>query len=353
MKKICAVLALLLLLFTCTASADVRVIDKQGKDITKENFEVSENETPATTENSEDKKKEGIEGGAVKAAQTAFENALNGFVNGIIDQMMEGSVTIFESNAETDKNGESKTVSYSIKSKPIDPYAPSFVRQTQLYTGGFYLLGVFFTILASYLMRLIYEKFKVQFSEFRMAFFGEEKPYTNDTTVTVAVIAMVLWVVYFIYVHLITWFRNLVVYSTSPTGVQIPNVYADSIPTALLTAIASYSSALESATGEYGVYTFNALIFIAGIISLFFLIMNAPGSFWKFNITYWGLFTLFNFVEIFNAFALSAGVEIYLHEGNPIYVTIGLLVSCLGVILLAIMITVYAIRKGKKFIPGV
>ena len=33
-------------------------------------------------------------------------------------------------------------------------------------------------------MRLIYEKFPVQFSKFRMSLTGEEKPYNNDMIVT-------------------------------------------------------------------------------------------------------------------------------------------------------------------------
>lgn len=355
MKTISALFALLLLLLLpLAASADVKVIDANGTDITKDNFEagkdnnsedITENQT--TTENKED------EGGALKAIQTAFENALHGFTYTILDQLVGDSVSILNTDVESNEDGTERSISFSINAKTIDPYEPDFVRKTQLPTGGFYIIGVFFTILGSYLMRLIYEKYPVQFNEFRFMLTGEEKPYNNDTIVTASVIAIVLWICYFLLVHFIVGFRNLVVAYTSPTGVTIPDVYAATIPTYLLTGISSYSSAFESAVGEYGIYTFTALIFVAGIISEAILILGASGLFWKFNIIYWGIFSLFNFIDIINTCAVSAGVSLYISTGNAIFVTVGLVVAVFSILILIAVVVIYAVWKSRKISIGV
>ncbi len=355
MKQISALFALLLLLlFPLAASADVKVLDTNGTDITKGNFEASEdNQSEVIKDNQTTDNVKEDEGGALKAIQTAFENALNGFTYTILDQLIGDSVSMLNADVESNESSDERTLSFSINTKMIDPYEPDFVRKAQLPTGGFYLIGVFFTILGSYLMRLIYDKYPVQFSDFRIALTGEEKPYTNDTIVTASVFAIILWICYILLIYLIVGFRNLVVAYTSPTGVLIPDVYAASIPTYLLTGFSSYSSAFESAVGEYGIYTFTALIFVAGIISEAMLIIGASGLFWKFNIIYWGIFGLFNLIDIVNACAISAGVSLYISTGNSIFVTVGLVVAVIGIVVLFSIIVAYAIWKGRKIAIGV
>jgi hypothetical protein len=185
-----------------------------------------------------------------------------------------------------------------------------------------------------------------------MSLTGEEKPYNNDMIVTASCMAMVIWIAYIILVESIVGFRNLVVSTASSTGIILPETYATNLPTFMLTGIASYSSAFQSATGEYGIYTFTALMFVAGIISEFLLIMGASGAFWKFNIIYWGVFTIFCFIDIFIVSAISVGVSLYIGSGNPIFVTVGLVISCLGIIFLLIYVAVYAYRKGRKISIG-
>jgi hypothetical protein len=362
MKIVYAAFALLFLLHSCfivsAETGNVRVLNQAGEDITAQNFnESGNNEVTNISEDvkAEEVKKEPVkedEDGILKSLRATFKGALDDFTNGVINQFMEGSVNIFEAEAETNTTGENETLSYKINSKPIDPYEPSFVRKVQLPTGGFYIVGIFFSILGSCLIRLIYEKYPVQFSEFRVALTGEEKPYSNDTILTASVIAMVLWIAYILLVELIVGFRNLVISTASSTGIILPETYADSLPTFALTGIASYSSAFQSATGEYGIYTFTALMFVAGMVSEALLILGASEAFWKFNIIYWGVFTVFCFIDIIIVSAVSAGVSLYIMDGNPIYVTVGLVVSCVGIILLMIMIIVYAIKKGRKISIG-
>lgn len=363
MKKICAVFALLLLfIITCIPvhadTGSVRVIDVKGNDITADNHEEGDSDDkprPSDDDDGESAKTEEVseedESKIFKALRTVGTGAIEDFVYKIIDQLMEGSVSIFET--EVDENTENETLSYTINTKHIDPYAPSFVREVQLPTGGFYIVGIFFTILGSGLIRLIYEKYPVQFSEFREALTGEEKPYNNESIVFASVIAMVLWIAYLLLVYLITGFRNLVIDTASSTSVILPDTYATNLPTFMLTAIASYSSAFQSATGEYGIYTFTAILFLAGIVSEILLLLGASGAFWKFNIIYWGLFTICCFIDIYIVCAISVGASLYIMEGNPIYMTVGLTVSVAGIIILCVLLLAYAVWKGRKIISGV
>jgi hypothetical protein len=200
MKKICvAFTLLLLLLLSIPASAEIRVLDKDGNDVTKDNFEKGDSKKDSNVIEEEEVKAEEVikepakedEEGLLKSLRATFKGALDDFTYGILNQLMEGSVNIFEAEAETTETGETETLSYSINAKQIDPYEPGFVRKVQLPTGGFYIVGIFFTILGSGLMRLIYEKYPVQFSEFRMSLTGEEKPYNNDMIVTASCLALV------------------------------------------------------------------------------------------------------------------------------------------------------------------
>lgn len=371
MRKLCACFALILilLLFPVTVLAgdgygekNVKIIGPDGDDRSDGNIDRTKDDTPHSSidnkinEDNDEKATKKVtkedEEGLLKSLRATFKGALDDFVKGVIHQMMAGSVTIFEAEAEVNESENTESISYTLNTDPIDPFAPTFVRKIQLPTGGFYIVGIIFTILGSGLIRLIYEKYPVQFSEFREALTGEEKPYNNESIVTASVIAMVLWVAYIILVKVIVGFRNLIIDSAGSTGVVIPDTYASNMPTFMLTALASYSTAFQSATGEYGIYVFNSLLFIAGLVSEFLLLLGASGTFWKFNIIYWGIFAIFCIIDIIIVGAISIGVSLYLMEGNPIYVTVGLVFSCVGIIILGLLVVSYAIWKCRKISIG-
>lgn len=143
MKKICvAFTLLLLLLLSIPASASVRVLDKDGNDVTKDNFEKGDSKKDSKVIEEEEVKAEEVikeqtkedEEGLLKSLRATFKGALDDFTYGILNQLMEGSVNIFEAEAETTETGETETLSYSINAKQIDPYEPGFVRKVQLPT---------------------------------------------------------------------------------------------------------------------------------------------------------------------------------------------------------------------------
>lgn len=342
MKKFCAVFALfLLLLLPFIASAEVRIIDKDGNDVTKDsinrNKELKEDsigvsEQEDTKEIEEPTKEDAgyferkLEDTAA-AAQTAFENALNGFTYGILDQLMEGSVTIFEAETEIEKNPDgsnSRSVTYKIKNKIIDPFAPEFVQRSLMYTGGFYGLIAIFVILGSYIMLLIHYNAPIAIIDALSYLKGEERPYDNSLMNTVCVVSLVYWIAAFILIFGVTGCRNLFVYTVSPNEVILPAMYTDSIPYYCISGLSSFNNAFQSAFGTYGIYTFTCMIFVIGAISNLILLLGAVKVCVYFNVVTWGSYILFNLIDVINTASLSAGVEIYLVEGNPVYVTVGM-----------------------------
>lgn len=62
---------------------------------------------------------------------------------------------------------------------------------------------------------------------------------------------------------------------------------------------------------------------------------------------------MFNLIDIINTCAVSVGVSLYLSTENPIFVTVGLVVAVVGILILLLLLVVYAVQKGRKIAIGV
>jgi hypothetical protein len=317
--------------------------DGSKTDITNENHEVSdssskphasdeeetESENNDTKEKSEEDSKGGLWEDSIKAFRTAVSGGLEDFSYLIINQLMAGSVTIFETDTKTVEgdNGPTSLITYSVKNKEIKPFDPSFVRTAVMYTGGFYLIIAGLVILGSYIMLMLYQHKNTPFVDFMASVTGEERPYDTNMQTTACVGAGVTWIIFIIAAILISEFRNLVVYAISPKEVTLPEMYADSIPTQLLSSLGSFNNAMQSTLGEYGIHVFAALILVTASASIFLLMLGAVREFGYFLVFAWGVYTLSNFIDIINVGTLSAGVQLYLYTGNPNHITIGLILG--------------------------
>lgn len=364
-KKVCAVLALLLLFcFLCTpvnaGTGSVRVLDPEGKDITKDNHEEGdsgnkphpsddkEDEDEQESENVEDPKDSGLWESSINAFRTAVSGGFEDFTNLIIDQLMSGSVTIFETETTTEDETQSGLITYKIKNKAVEPFGPEFVRTSIIYTGGFYLLVAAFVILGSYIMLLIYNHRTEQFVDMMAAITGEERPYDTNMQTFASVGAGVLWIVTLALVFLIAGFRNIVVYSIAPHEVVLPSLYVDSIPNKLLTGVASYNNALQSSMSEYGIHMFAAISLVITMITIIILGIGAVRGATYFYVFSMGIYTLFNFIDIINMGSLSVGIQLYLANGDPQQVINGLIFGGgLNLFILIILIYYAATRIGR------
>lgn len=365
MKKFCAVFALLLLFFfLCVPvdakTGDVRVINTKGEDVTKDNHEEGDsgdkprpseddNEKESEDENTdtEEEKDSGLWEDSIKAFQTAVTNGLEDFSYLIINQLMAGSVTIFETETETveGENGSTELVTFSIKNKEIKPFDHPLVRKCLEYSGGFYFIVAGLVIMGSYIMLLLYRNRTSVFVEFMASITGEERPYDTNMQTVVCVSAGVIWIVFIVAAILIAAFRNLVVFAISPNEVVLPAMYADSIPTQLLSSLASYNNALQSTLGEYGIHLFAALILVTGSIALFILMIGAVRGFAYFLVFVWGIYTMCNFIDIINVGTLAFGVQMYLSSGNPNHITVGLILGGAINIIIIVLLIYYAATR--------
>lgn len=373
MKKICVAFTLLLLLFipfVASADGNLKIIpadnskvqdpalneeyqqklqEQQNESVDNESEDVKAEEVQ---EESNKEKNEDDENGILKSLRATFKGALDDFTYGILDQMMEGSVTVFEADAETDESGSTDSISYTINTKIVKPFEPQYVKTTLTVTGIFYLCVIGFTMLGSYLMLLWQEIRPEGFSKFREEIFGEEKPYSTSTVHTACSIALAYPIIALILIVVITGTRNLTVFAVSPHGVVIPDLYADSIPTFFLTSFSSWMSAIESAFGEYGIYTFCALTFVIGGFTDLLLVFGAIGKALILNVVFWGLYGLWNFIDIINVCTVSAGVYSYVYTGKTIMVTVGVLAGFLSGIIILAIIVIFAVWRGRKIVSG-
>lgn len=363
MKKICAVFALLLLFFffcspVSAETGKVTVRDPEGNDITKENHEVSDSKEKNRSSNEDDEKESedekadaekdsGLWEDSIKAFQTAVTNGLEDFSYLIINQLMAGSVTIFETETKTveSEDGQTDMVTFSIKNKEINPFSHPLVQKCLEYTGGFYFVIACLVILGSQIMLVLYRHRTSLFVEFMASITGEERPYDTNMQTAVGVSAGVIWIVFIVAVILISAFRNLVVFAMSPHEVVLPAMYADSIPTQLLSSLASYNNALQSTMGEYGIHLFAALVLVTGSIALVILMTGAVRGFTYFLVFVWGIYTMLNFIDIINVGTVAFGIQMYLSSGNPNHITVGLILGGLLNILIIYLLIRYAATR--------
>jgi hypothetical protein len=276
-------------------------------------------------------KNDGILESSIKAAQTAFENALDGFTHKIIDQLVEGSVSLYATEAEKSNDG---TITYKIRYKVIDPFEPNFVVMVLKYTLGFLICLIFFVIIGSNLMLLIQERYPEWFSESRESLTGEDSLYTASTA-RMATFGSIFTILFaFAVIFIITGFRNLIVYAITPDGVIIPNLSTDSIPNGFLAGLSSYSSAFESHIGLYGIYIFAASICIFCMICSVLWMLGALDIVVQLAKFFFGAYAFFNFIDIINMCCISAGIYVYIDTGDDFFVTVGI---CFGAVVVVII----------------
>lgn len=301
----------------------------------------------------------------IKGVKSAVSDSLQGFTYWAIDQLMLGSINIYEADAditngklETDENGDSKviedvsarTVTYQMNTKIINPFAPSYALKALLVTGGFYICEIFLVIIGSIILLMFYIDHPEQYVDFIASFTGEEKPYTMTTMTVASVGAMSYWIIALTIIFIITGCRNLLIYTMTGHAITLPMMYSDDFATYLLTAVSLYSSSFQTAMAEYGIYMIVSLTFVTGGITGILLMFGAYKKAVSLNIIVWGSYSLCNIVDLIITGSIAAGIGTYQLTGNPIFVTVGIVfAACVNFVILAVVI-IYAIFAGKQIL---
>lgn len=354
MKKTLAILTLFLLLmmpFTVLAGeGSVRVLDTEGNNITDHNFEESDEDNESEdvgNEVSETSTQEDDEG-VLAILQTAGENALTGFTEGIIDALFEGAVTIFETDVNTEEDG---TTTYDIQVKELHPYEHPLVLPVQLITFCFLILITIITILGSMILTAFQTKHPETYGDLKRSISGEYRPYNPSRVHAACVWSITRPVLYLIGFVSIIFGRNYLL-TTLPQTASGMIGSSDNIVISGITAISIFVGSFQTSAGEYGVYAFGTLLFVTCMITDFLVLFNKSDTAKQLENIAWGSFLLFCFCDLINMFCTSFGVITSQWRNEDIFVTVGIVSGGFINFLILASLTIYAVLKLKK-ISGV
>lgn len=362
MKRQLIILSIFLLLFLplATASGTMKVIDKNGSDVTTDRLT---NESREATQESgqnvtykQNNTNNDNDESSLKAVQTAFENALNGFTHGIIDCLFEGAAESFESDvddgalivfdtgATEDENG----ITYNIQVRNINPFDHPIVIPSMVISFCFLILVTVMTVLISILITAFESKDPEKYGEWKRTLSGSYEPYNSKRVHATCMWAIVRPVKGFILFLIILYCRYLLISTMAQNTIGVPVVNTDNIVLQALTGISIFVGAFQTEAGEYGIYIFATLFFIIYILTDFLHIAKQPETAKKVEKITWAAFLLFCFCDILNMLFTSFGVTTSQWRGNSIFVTIGIIAGASINTILLTVLTIYVIFSSKK-----
>ena len=361
MKKAVAILTLFFLLsFLCIpAYADtgsVKVIGRDGDDITDKNHEEGDDNDGGNSGGSSgstgnqiinEPVNTNISEESILAAQTAGENALYGFTNGMIDSFYEGSMSIYQTDVSKNTDG---TTGYNISVRELNPYEHPLVLSAQLVSFCFLFLVTIITILGSILLSMLQEKRPESFGDIRRNISGEYRPYNPNRVHSACVWSITRPVKYFIGFVGFIFLRNTLLNSMTQTSSGILGEATDNIIIRGITGIAMFVGSFQTSVAEYGVYTFGTVLFIICIITDILVLFNSEESAKKLEFVAWCAFGVFCLCDMINLFCMSYGVLTSQWRNEPIFITVGIVAGGFINSLILAILAIYVILKGKKAI---
>jgi len=358
MKVITLLILFILLMMPFTAMAgtgSVRVIhindDGSKTDVTDENHEKGDSKDEdggSSQKNTQDTiKVDPTEdrNNSIKALQTAMEKSYMGYTNTMIDDLFEGSVSIYATDIETDTNG---VVSYTATAKELNPFKHPIVVPALLISGVFLLLSTIIVILGSMLLAGFQEHKPEVYGDWKRSASGAYAPYNPNRVHTTCMWAITRPAKAIVAFVLIILLRNYLITSMLQTSSGVLSSATDNIFIRAITGIAMFLSAFQTQVGEYGVYAFGALIFVMYIITDFVVLFNAPDTAKNIELVAWGAFGVFCLCDLIRICCTSFGVITSQWLGSQIYVTVGIVFGAILNIVFVTVLLVYAVLKGKK-----
>lgn len=362
MKKTFMFLSIFILLMmpfvTMAATSSVKVIDANGTDITKDNFEPADDKyTDKTTDTTEDQswldeKKDS----SIKAIQTAFEGALEGFAYTIIDYLFEGAAETFESDVDegafivfdTNSTENEDGTTYNIYVRNINPFDHPLVVPILIISFCFMVLFTAITVLMSILLSAFETKNPETYGDWKRKLSGEYTPYNPRRVHNACVWAIVRPAKAFVLFLVVIYCRYFLISTLSQTTLGVPVVDTGNIILQALTGVAIFVGAFQTSAGEFGIYTFSALFFVLYMLTDIIIMCNKPEIAKKTEFLVWSAFLLFCFCDLINIFFTSFGVITAQWRGSSTYVTVGIIAGATINFVLLTVLTVYLVLASKK-----
>lgn len=355
MKYLNLLIIFLLLLLPFTVSAgtgSVKVIDKNGNDITDDNHEKGDSSKKPhpsdnkETEETQDKSTKSTVSN-VDAVSAAVENGGINLGYRIGDELFKGGYKLASAGVDEETVTGSNTLKYSLYSTELDPFedpsVQSILKKSKMI---YYAIAIIFICLA-YDAFVAQYTFPTWFSDARESISGEESFFDFKAVVLTWILVLLGPQLEKYYYLGLIYSRNVVVSSMTTNMVETGGTSSESLPTYLIINFGWYINALQKVICEYGVYLHISLIYvtcaITAALSIFFSFKHA----FKFAFVVNLYTTVFVIMDLITLFFVCFGINQSITHSNSGFVLAGVFFAVVADFIVVSIPTVWLLLQSS------
>jgi len=355
-------LIVLLLIFpftACAGTGSVKVIDKDGNDITDKNHEEGDSNKPHASDSSDEETKDTLYKSTVSnvdAASAAVETGLINTAFTFADYFLEDGLSFQSVSIEDQQVTGSKTITYSVNTKELNPFQYEFVRETFYQSGGFYYISALALIGIAY-CAFVWQRTKpVQFSNMRESLTGKEAFFDFNKMLGSWSIVVGWPPVAILAGAGIIQLRNIIVFGMSVSIVTVMGASSVSLPTYFITNATWYFNLIQRSIASYGVILIIMLVFVIGVIIALMDIFHSRKLAIDATKFVFIEFCLLVFVDVLTVFFMWVGVNSAVSTSDELYSLAAMLTAFAFDSLIILALPIYILSKigaGTKIIAFV
>lgn len=346
----------------CIASAGtgedgVKVLDKDGNDITKKNIKKA---TEVSSQSSKEKETD-IQGTPKDSDVTGVDAVSDAVTRGGInigysigDEFLKGGFKFSSYEVEDKKVTDDKTMTYSLYSKKLNPFAEESVRRSVIITYVIHIviaICITFLGVCRYVAQLISPR---KTTKIMAGFSGEYTQFDIVCFMILCVGVIVMPIFDVMGISYCIFNRNIIAGLMTSKTLYIVGATTESLPTYILVNAAWYFNNLEKLFGEYAVFTMTKLLIVK---TWFQAVIVLFGSLTKAAFIQVGVmvgFILVLSMDIITLYFISSGIDYGVSDGNWGYSLVGMIVAAVydffiiaGLLTFPVIILYSRIRSGR------
>ncbi len=341
---------ILLLPFTVEAgTGSVKVIDKDGNDVTKYNMKPSD-KSQSKDENKEEEVKDPSSTPSItnmEAGTAMIENAGINIGYRLADEFLEGGYKLASVGIEEKKVTGSKTLQYKLYSNELDPLGDSSVKSILSKSKMVYYAGAIIFICFAYMAFVSQHTFPTWFSDARESISGEESYFDFKALALTWLLVILGPSIQKLIIQMILATRNTLVTGMTTRMVESVGAASDSLPTYFLVNFGWYVNGIQKLICEYGAYLLISLTYVTcaiiAALTIFFTFKHAV----KFACVVNLYLVLFTLMDIVTLFFVSFGINLSITRSSDGYILAGIFFAVISAFLIIIIPTVWLFFQSK------
>lgn len=306
-----------------------KVVDGKTLDITNENKKEGgpEPSSPAVEVKDVPNAPAGSDVAGVDAVSDAVTNGGINIGYRVGDEFLKGGFKFSSYEVEDTKVTDDKTMTYSLYSKKLNPFAEESVRRSVIIT---YLIHIVFAISITFLgvCRYVAQVVSPRRTTKIMAGFSGEYTQFDIVCFLILCLGVILMPIFDVMgISYCVFNRNIMAGFMTEKTLNIVGATTESLPTYILVNAAWYFNNLEKLFGEYAVLTMTKLLIVK---TWFQAVIVLFGSLTKAAVIQVGVmvgFILILLMDIITLFFVSSGIDYGVSDGNWGYSLIGMLLA--------------------------